>query len=580
MDSRDNEVIVGDSLRNTKPKSLETPAPHDVNENGDYQENGKMRNDNSTTRDVYYEKDSDKTPDYQECDDDGNDELNGGIDANELEEQNETEGDVYSVNSELVEIALDENLTDLENVEVLSSHYQIPNILIKSLFDLNHKKGKPYMNPAKMKNKIENVEEENTSKFILNLESEIIKFIIRPSIDSWKMNPLNSYYRLLAHQLAEYYHLGHILSNDGSSMVLFKINTSLINADDETKKNAKFDQAGNIKPLDFRNIKFDPKEKLDRVKLEDVYNTYSEFFKKHRNDYVHDNKDMINAFKKLRIMPRNVSSYNPTYDPYAQQLVSEDQKHYSNGYNYNKKHYNNFNRYQYAYYPQNGMYPPPGTPYGYLPISSPPSIGSPSTSAPYYYVPVIPPPTNAVDESATVEPRVEHEKLQSPSADGQKTANGSDDAERKEQKETHAEGATAPSTPVPIGVSPIIPSAAFSPNAPMYQYAYPAPPPPPPSGSSGQFYPIPPGQPPFMYYVNPSYGGNYRNSRRYYQNNNKYGHYNYNNGNGNYRKNQRNHGRRSYNQNTYNNNNGNQAVDEVTVDEAADKSKSMQEEQP
>lgn len=226
------------------------------------------------------------------------------------------------------------------------------------------------------------------------------------------------------------------------------------------------------------------------------------------------------------------------------------------------------------------MYPPPGTPYGYLPISSPPSIGSPSTSAPYYYVPVIPPPTNAVDESATVEPRVEHEKLQSPSADGQKTANGSDDAERKEQKETHAEGATAPSTPVPIGVSPIIPSAAFSPNAPMYQYAYPAPPPPPPSGSSGQFYPIPPGQPPFMYYVNPSYGGNYRNSRRYYQNNNKYGHYNYNNGNGNYRKNQRNHGRRSYNQNTYNNNNGNQAVDEVTVDEAADKSKSMQEEQP
>ncbi|GAV27492.1 hypothetical protein PMKS-000960 [Pichia membranifaciens] len=190
------------------------------------------------------------------------------------------------VTGQLIEIPLDSGISDLQNVEILSRHYQIPNILIKSLFDLNNKRktqlmasfngaGSAFANTGAPG---------NVCKFILELEAEIIEFIVKPSVDSWKMKPLNSYYRLLSHQLADYYHLGHILSNDGSSMVLFKINTSLINADDETKKNAKFDQSGNIRPLDFRNLKFDPQEKLNRIKLADLYKSYKDVFNKGRYD--------------------------------------------------------------------------------------------------------------------------------------------------------------------------------------------------------------------------------------------------------------------------------------------------------
>lgn len=169
-------------------------------------------------------------------------------------------------NSKFTTVEMSSN-DPVDMLRELCTHYAVPEILIKSLFDLN------------TRNRSDgSLTRSNDREFILNLEAEIIEFIMKPNVDSWKLTPLNSYYRLLTHKLAEYYNLGHILSNDGYSMVLFKINTSLINADDETKKKAKFDQEGNIRPLDFRNLKFDPKEKLNRVKLAELYRNYKDRF--------------------------------------------------------------------------------------------------------------------------------------------------------------------------------------------------------------------------------------------------------------------------------------------------------------
>ncbi|GME84758.1 unnamed protein product [Ambrosiozyma monospora] len=172
-----------------------------------------------------------------------------------------------------------DDLSITEIIKLLSSHYSIPEILIKSLFNLNGRSN----NFTQMQQIPGGQQQQQTVSddkcFIENLESEIIEFIVKPNVDSWKLTPLNSYYRLLTHKVSEYYNLGHILSNDGYSMVLYKINTSLVNADDETKKTAKFDEDGNIKPLDFRNLKFDPAEKLNRIRLSELYSYYGEMFK-------------------------------------------------------------------------------------------------------------------------------------------------------------------------------------------------------------------------------------------------------------------------------------------------------------
>jgi hypothetical protein len=267
-----------------------------------------------------------------------------GTDIAQLAKE-DTECDAKSVNSHLVKIKLDDTLTGLANIEILAKHYQVPSILIKSLFGLNDKRTRNYLNNNNINNNVgsSGLGTDDVCKFILDLEAEIIDFIIKPSVDSWKMNPLNSYYRLLSHQLADYYHLGHILSNDGSSMVLFKINTSLINADDETKKNAKFDESGNIKPLNLRNLKFDPNEKLDRVKLADLFNSYKDFFIKYtKNHYdynnINSNEQLAKHFqnlqlnantnnlpteiKNVRIMQRNINSSNLTDSDTKEQVFS------------------------------------------------------------------------------------------------------------------------------------------------------------------------------------------------------------------------------------------------------------------
>lgn len=157
--------------------------------------------------------------------------------------------------------------TTQQMLHEISIHYKVSEILVKSLFEMN-----PHNRAG--------VAQLSDRDFILNLETEILEFIVRQNVDSWKLTPLNSYYRLLTHKLAEYYNLGHILSNDGYSMVLFKINTSLVNADDETKKTAKFDRDGNIKPLDFRDLTFDKDAKLRQMKLSQLYEKYRKLFGK------------------------------------------------------------------------------------------------------------------------------------------------------------------------------------------------------------------------------------------------------------------------------------------------------------
>lgn len=57
--------------------------------------------------------------------------------------------------------------------------------------------------------------------FILSLEQDLISFI-NSNVDSYLLRPMNSYYRLLTHQTAEYYALGHSLHNDGISILVFK----------------------------------------------------------------------------------------------------------------------------------------------------------------------------------------------------------------------------------------------------------------------------------------------------------------------------------------------------------------------
>lgn len=57
--------------------------------------------------------------------------------------------------------------------------------------------------------------------FILSLEQDLLQFI-SSNTDSYLLRPMNSYYRLLTHQTAEYYSLGHSLHNDAKSILVFK----------------------------------------------------------------------------------------------------------------------------------------------------------------------------------------------------------------------------------------------------------------------------------------------------------------------------------------------------------------------
>lgn len=57
--------------------------------------------------------------------------------------------------------------------------------------------------------------------FVLKLEKSLMDFM-ESNVNSYKLNPMNSYCRLLAHNIAEYHGLKHILANDSISVVVFK----------------------------------------------------------------------------------------------------------------------------------------------------------------------------------------------------------------------------------------------------------------------------------------------------------------------------------------------------------------------
>ncbi|AOA61042.1 hypothetical protein PP7435_CHR1-0624 [Komagataella phaffii CBS 7435] len=113
-------------------------------------------------------------------------------------------------------------------------------------------------------------ENPNDRFFILKLEKDIVDFINTPAVESWKLNPLNSYYRLLTHQIAGYYNLGHILSKDGSSMVIFKKNTSKVNTEENSKNKQKA---------------ISPEERLSKTRLSNIPNELpnSQIFSKYKS---------------------------------------------------------------------------------------------------------------------------------------------------------------------------------------------------------------------------------------------------------------------------------------------------------
>ncbi|QHS72057.1 Rbs1p [Saccharomyces paradoxus] len=58
--------------------------------------------------------------------------------------------------------------------------------------------------------------------FIIELENSIVSFI-NSNTESFQLRPMNSYYRLLSHQIAEYHNLNHVLARtQDSCVILFK----------------------------------------------------------------------------------------------------------------------------------------------------------------------------------------------------------------------------------------------------------------------------------------------------------------------------------------------------------------------
>lgn len=281
---------------------------------------------------------------------------------------------------------VDDNWSSTELIQRISQRYNVPEILVKALLEMNRNSTS---------------HENNDRSFILNLEEEIISFIKAPNVDSWKMVPLNSYYRLLTHKISEYYQLGHILSNDGFSMVLYKKNTSLINADENTKRNAKIDQSGKVKPLKFDDLSFDPQEKLSRISLKVIYERFHDDVQRLSKDEPTPaeplpHQSFSHGPGNKKVLKRNgangasgangANGANGSNGANTSRNATDDTHH-------GKRHFNKYKS-QFQYYP-NYYYPPPQM----LPPGppGPPPPGAPGGPAvsqeypqPMYYVPIIP----------------------------------------------------------------------------------------------------------------------------------------------------------------------------------------------
>ena len=59
--------------------------------------------------------------------------------------------------------------------------------------------------------------------FVLRLEKALLALLRNNSLQSIQLDPMNSFYRMVCHKVAEYYDIGHTASADGSSVVYFKL---------------------------------------------------------------------------------------------------------------------------------------------------------------------------------------------------------------------------------------------------------------------------------------------------------------------------------------------------------------------
>lgn len=59
--------------------------------------------------------------------------------------------------------------------------------------------------------------------FVLRLEQTILRFLHTVQQQSIELDPMNSFYRLLAHKLADYYDIGHTSNLEGTSVVVYKL---------------------------------------------------------------------------------------------------------------------------------------------------------------------------------------------------------------------------------------------------------------------------------------------------------------------------------------------------------------------
>lgn len=58
----------------------------------------------------------------------------------------------------------------------------------------------------------------------LRIEKSIVKFVKTVGQQELQLDQMNSFYRLLAHKIADYYNIGHTRNFDNSSVIIFKLN--------------------------------------------------------------------------------------------------------------------------------------------------------------------------------------------------------------------------------------------------------------------------------------------------------------------------------------------------------------------
>jgi hypothetical protein len=56
----------------------------------------------------------------------------------------------------------------------------------------------------------------------LSILAQLIYANLRSSCEIFDMPPINSYHRLLAHKMAEYYRLTHVADSSGASVRMFR----------------------------------------------------------------------------------------------------------------------------------------------------------------------------------------------------------------------------------------------------------------------------------------------------------------------------------------------------------------------